>query len=199
MLRTRSSASRPWRSRKRGSRPTRNAEAPEDGSRVAGAGSRGAGACQRRSSRARCNLGAGLERLADGDLTFRLDRWLTAAYQGIKEDFNRAMGRLQDTVQAIAVSTGEVSNAAAEISTATTDLSQRTEEQAASLEQTLGLDGGDLRDGEEERRERAAGQLARRRAHARSRIAADEVVAEAGQGDVADRGIVAQDLRHHRR
>jgi methyl-accepting chemotaxis protein len=81
-------------------------------------------------------LGEGLGRLADGDLTFRLNDGFAPDYQGIKNDFNNAIDRLQETVQAIAVSTGEVSNAAAEISTATTDLSQRTEEQAASLEQT---------------------------------------------------------------
>ncbi len=81
-------------------------------------------------------LGEGLGRLADGDLTFRLNDGFAPDYQGIKNDFNNAIDRLQETVQAIAVSTGEVSNAAAEISTATTDLSQRTEEQATSLEQT---------------------------------------------------------------
>jgi methyl-accepting chemotaxis protein len=81
-------------------------------------------------------LGQGLSRLADGELTYRMNDRFAEAYEGIRNDFNNAIGRLQETVQAIAGSTGEVSNAAAEISTATTDLSQRTEEQAASLEQT---------------------------------------------------------------
>jgi methyl-accepting chemotaxis protein len=87
-------------------------------------------------ARAMQSLGDGLGRLAEGDLTFRLNDDFDAAYQGIKDDFNKAMGRLQETIHSIAASTGEVSNAAAEISTATTDLSQRTEEQAASLEET---------------------------------------------------------------
>jgi methyl-accepting chemotaxis protein len=81
-------------------------------------------------------LGQGLSRLADGELTYRMNDRFAETYEGIRNDFNNAIGRLQETVQAIAGSTGEVSNAAAEISTATTDLSQRTEEQAASLEQT---------------------------------------------------------------
>ncbi|HWF93723.1 MAG TPA: nitrate- and nitrite sensing domain-containing protein [Xanthobacteraceae bacterium] len=81
-------------------------------------------------------LAAGLERLAEGDLTVRLDAGFTAGYQRIKDDFNHTIERLQETIAGIAGSTAEVSNAATEISTSTTDLSQRTEEQAASLEQT---------------------------------------------------------------
>ena len=43
---------------------------------------------------------------------------------------------MQETINAIAASTSEVTNASAEISTSTTDLSKRTEQQSASLEQT---------------------------------------------------------------
>jgi methyl-accepting chemotaxis protein len=81
-------------------------------------------------------LGRGLERLAKGDLTYRIsDEW-AAEYKKIQEDFNGAITKLQDTISNIAQSSSEVSNAASEISAATTDLSQRTEEQAASLEET---------------------------------------------------------------
>lgn len=81
-------------------------------------------------------LGAGLERLAHGDLTYRVtDEW-AAEYRKIQHDFNEAADQLRDMILGIVGSTSEVSSAAAEISTATTDLSQRTEEQAASLEQT---------------------------------------------------------------
>ena len=81
-------------------------------------------------------LGRGLERLAKGDLTYRVrDNWADE-YRKIQNDFNGAIGQLQDTLTAIVESTREVSNASAEISTSTTDLSQRTEEQAASLEET---------------------------------------------------------------
>ncbi|MGV3634069.1 MAG: methyl-accepting chemotaxis protein, partial [Pseudorhodoplanes sp.] len=81
-------------------------------------------------------LGKGLERLASGDLTYRVNDEWAAEYRKIQEDFNGAIGKLQDTIRNIAMSSLEVSNAAAEISTSTTDLSQRTEEQAASLEET---------------------------------------------------------------
>ena len=81
-------------------------------------------------------LGRGLERLAQGDLTYRVTDEFAAEYRKVQDDFNAAIDQLQDTIKNIALSSSEVSNAAAEISTSTTDLSQRTEEQAASLEQT---------------------------------------------------------------
>lgn len=81
-------------------------------------------------------LGCGLERLAQGDLTYRVQEEWAAEYRKVQDDFNAAIGQLQDTISNIALSSTEVSSAAAEISTSTTDLSQRTEEQAASLEET---------------------------------------------------------------
>jgi methyl-accepting chemotaxis protein len=81
-------------------------------------------------------LGEALGRLADGDFTIRLDDDIPDTYKQIKDDFNLAIGRLHETIQAVADSTREVGNAANEISTATTDLSQRVEEQAASLAET---------------------------------------------------------------
>jgi methyl-accepting chemotaxis protein len=81
-------------------------------------------------------LGAGLDRLAEGDLTCNLEAKFAPEYQKVQNDFNAAVDRLRQTVGAIAASTREVSSAAAEISTSTTDLSQRTKEQAASIEET---------------------------------------------------------------
>jgi methyl-accepting chemotaxis protein len=81
-------------------------------------------------------IGEGLERLAQGDLTYRVHEDWAAEYLKIRDDFNKAIGQLQDTIKNIALSSSEVSTAAAEISASTTDLSQRTEEQAASLEET---------------------------------------------------------------
>jgi methyl-accepting chemotaxis protein len=81
-------------------------------------------------------LGAGLDRLAEGDLTCQLTATFAAEYQKVQQDFNAAIERLRETIGAIVSSTVEVSSAAAEISSSTTDLSQRTEEQAASIEET---------------------------------------------------------------
>jgi len=82
------------------------------------------------------SLADGLTRLAKGDLSFQLSHGFTEEYQQIRDDFNRAMAQLKETIGAISSSTNEVASAASEIATATTDLSQRTEEQAASLEET---------------------------------------------------------------
>ena len=81
-------------------------------------------------------LADGLNKVAAGDLTLRLGDGFTDTYRQIKDDFNTTVGRLHDTIAAIALATREVAGTAAEISDSTTDLSQRTEEQAASLEQT---------------------------------------------------------------
>jgi methyl-accepting chemotaxis protein len=81
-------------------------------------------------------LAEALRRLADGDLTCRLGDGFSGAYTQIRDDFNAAVGKLQDTIAAIAHAVREVTNASSEISASTTDLSQRTEEQAASLEET---------------------------------------------------------------
>jgi methyl-accepting chemotaxis protein len=81
-------------------------------------------------------LGTALERLAQDDLSCRLDQQFADAYRKVQGDFNSAIDQLRHTIGTIVSSTREVSNAAAEISASTIDLSQRTEEQAASLEQT---------------------------------------------------------------
>jgi methyl-accepting chemotaxis protein len=81
-------------------------------------------------------LAEGMVKMADGDLTHRLDEGFTESYRQIKDDFNAMAERLQQTVGAIVVATREIANASAELSGSTTNLSQRTEEQAASLEET---------------------------------------------------------------
>jgi methyl-accepting chemotaxis protein len=81
-------------------------------------------------------LGIGLSKLSDGDFTFRLNDEIPAAYGPIKDDFNTAIGRLHEMIQAVADSTREVANAAGEITSATGDLSHRIEQQAANLEET---------------------------------------------------------------
>ena len=82
------------------------------------------------------SIGAGLSRLAEGDLTHRVTADLTGAFVTLKEDFNTAIGRLQETMQSVLDTTHQIATGAGEISTAADDLSRRTEQQAASLEET---------------------------------------------------------------
>lgn|GEM_PF-1321576 len=81
-------------------------------------------------------LGQGLDRLAGGDLSYRVNERFADEYKKVQDDFNAAIAQLQETVRAIVESTREVSNVAVQTSDSTTNLSQRTEEQAAGLEQT---------------------------------------------------------------
>jgi methyl-accepting chemotaxis protein len=81
-------------------------------------------------------LSRGLERLAQGDLTYRVNDAWSEEYRKVQQDFNVAIDQLQGTLSSILDSTREVANASAEISASTSSLSQRTEEQAASLEET---------------------------------------------------------------
>jgi methyl-accepting chemotaxis protein len=81
-------------------------------------------------------LAAGLARLSDGDLVYRLSTQFSAEYEQLRRDFNVAVEKLQDTMKAIAGNTQGVRAGAGEITQASDDLSRRTEQQAASLEQT---------------------------------------------------------------
>ena len=82
------------------------------------------------------SVATGLEKLSSGDLLFRLTTAFGGDYEKLRGDFNAAMARLQETMQAIATNTQGVRSGAEEITQASDDLSRRTEQQAASLEET---------------------------------------------------------------
>ena len=82
------------------------------------------------------SIGMGLERLAAGDLTFRLHTALPHAYEKLRTDFNSAMGQLEHLVTGIVANTTALRSGTGEIAVAADDLSCRTEQQAASLEST---------------------------------------------------------------
>ena len=81
-------------------------------------------------------IGEGLERLAGGDLTFRLSEAFPGEYLKLQNDFNGAMETLQQTMTTIAGATEGIRSGTGEVSQAADDLSRRTEQQAASLEET---------------------------------------------------------------
>ncbi len=82
-------------------------------------------------------LGEGMERLVDGDLIWRMRE---DDFQGdaakMPRDFNAAVESLQATMSGILNAARSIRTGCAEISGAADDLSQRTERQAAGLEQT---------------------------------------------------------------
>lgn len=81
-------------------------------------------------------LADGLARLAQGDLTCRLTNQVAKDYEKLRNDFNRAIEGLSETVLTIQATSADVGNAAREINMGADDLSKRTEEQASSLEET---------------------------------------------------------------
>jgi methyl-accepting chemotaxis protein len=81
-------------------------------------------------------LGSGLKDLAGGDLIVRLGEGFSPTYAQIRDDFNEAIDKLKTTILTVVESTGAIQTGAKEISVASDDLSRRTEQQAASLEQT---------------------------------------------------------------
>jgi methyl-accepting chemotaxis protein len=81
-------------------------------------------------------LGGGLARLSSGDLTYRIDAAFTEDYAKLKGDFNVAVNTLQNTIATILGRAHGLGASGAEITQASNDLSKRTEQQAASLEET---------------------------------------------------------------
>ena len=82
------------------------------------------------------SVGEGLSQLSDGNLTYRLEAAFPEDYRKLRDDFNLAMGRLEETMTVIISSAAGIRSTTTEISQASDDLSRRTEQQAASLEET---------------------------------------------------------------
>ncbi len=81
-------------------------------------------------------IAAALSQLAENNLERRIDKAFIPAFEPLRLDFNRSVEKLQSTLVLIAESTGALEFGAQEISIAADDLSRRTEQQAASLEET---------------------------------------------------------------
>ena len=77
-----------------------------------------------------------MEKLSAGDLTYRVTDSLAAAYEKLREDFNGSMAKLEETMGVIVGNAGGIHSGSQEITVASDDLARRTEQQAASLEET---------------------------------------------------------------
>ena len=80
-------------------------------------------------------LAKALADLSNGDLTTRLTQKFAPQYTKLQDDFNGAMEQLQTTMSVIGQASDGIRSGTNEISMASDDLSRRTENQAASLEQ----------------------------------------------------------------
>jgi methyl-accepting chemotaxis protein len=81
-------------------------------------------------------LDRSLTGLANGDLTAKLGAALAPQFDGLKSNFNSALGTLDKALGSIVLAADETSGNAGELVTAVDDMARRTEQQAASLEQT---------------------------------------------------------------
>ncbi|MDR3461971.1 MAG: HAMP domain-containing methyl-accepting chemotaxis protein [Beijerinckiaceae bacterium] len=88
------------------------------------------------------SLANGLDSLAKGDLTNRLNQQFPAEYEKIRADFNATANSLQIAIRSISAATAGINTGSDQIANASGDLARRTESQAASVEETTSaLDG----------------------------------------------------------
>ncbi|MBG0808674.1 methyl-accepting chemotaxis protein [Methylosinus sp. H3A] len=79
---------------------------------------------------------AAMERLAEGDLEVRLEKEFIKDYEKLRARFNTAVERMQHTLRGIVATSGAIGSSTREIARASEDLSQRNEQQAATLAET---------------------------------------------------------------
>ncbi|WP_054140765.1 methyl-accepting chemotaxis protein [Bosea sp. AAP35] len=81
-------------------------------------------------------LAKGLEELAKGNLTHRINVAFPSDYEKLRADFNSSISQLDTVVSGIATAAGSIRSFGIEINSGADDLSKRTEDQASSLEET---------------------------------------------------------------
>ena len=81
-------------------------------------------------------LGEGLSRLSNGDMTVRLEHQFDRQLDPIRVDFNSSIQKLQEAMLAFSENASTIQNGSSEITSAANDLARRTEQQAASVEET---------------------------------------------------------------
>ena len=91
---------------------------------------------QRHAETAVAVLGDALDRLADGDLTVRIETTLHGTSDQLRLNFNRSVDKLQQTMTRVSANTQAIHAGTQDMSTASDSLSHRTEQQAANLEET---------------------------------------------------------------
>ncbi|KAA3500641.1 methyl-accepting chemotaxis protein [Rhizobium rhizogenes] len=82
------------------------------------------------------NLAAGLSKLSEGDVSYRIGQPFTATLDGVRNDFNMSAEKLQGALTRVAQNAGGIGAGANEIKSAADDLAKRTEQQAAAVEET---------------------------------------------------------------
>ena len=79
----------------------------------------------------------GLNKLAAGDLTYRLNEAFSSQYEPLRDSFNHSVENLAKIIAKVAESTSLMQNRGRELRSASENLSKRSETQAATLEETV--------------------------------------------------------------
>ncbi len=82
------------------------------------------------------SLAEGLDRLANGDLVHRIDTPFAGNLDRLRVDFNASVGKLHDALATVGLNARAIDSGANEIRMAADNLARRTEQQAASVEET---------------------------------------------------------------
>ncbi len=82
------------------------------------------------------NLAAGLSKLSDGDVAYRIHQPFTQSLDTVRDDFNRSAEKLQTALVQVSQNARGIDAGANEIKSAADDLAKRTEQQAAAVEET---------------------------------------------------------------
>ncbi|GAC1041680.1 methyl-accepting chemotaxis protein [Rhizobium sp. No.120] len=81
-------------------------------------------------------LAAGLERLAQGDISATIETPFIGRLEQLRQDFNSSLSRLQHTLSQVRDNVEMIQSNGNQMATSAEALSKRTEQQASSLEQT---------------------------------------------------------------
>ncbi|NTH16755.1 methyl-accepting chemotaxis protein [Agrobacterium rhizogenes] len=81
-------------------------------------------------------ISIGLDALSKGDLTVRIGR-VDRRYESIRDHFNNSVDALEEALRSVIGAVSTIRSGLGEISSASSDLARRTEQQAASLEETM--------------------------------------------------------------
>ncbi|MFW2543812.1 methyl-accepting chemotaxis protein [Primorskyibacter sp. 2E107] len=80
-------------------------------------------------------LGTGLRKISSGDLSHKIDRPFSDHYEALRVDFNETVDRLNTLLTEIVASSASIQSRANEMHDSSSELSSRTESQAATLEE----------------------------------------------------------------
>jgi len=81
-------------------------------------------------------LSEGIGKLAGGDLTAKIAEPFATEYESLRNAFNGALDRMNETMTALLSATRQIDSNSRDVENASNELSQKAIEQAASLEQT---------------------------------------------------------------